>query len=71
MKYTKEELIAFIDRANTIEKLNIADDWISSHVTNQKLRDELAVELYVKSLEILNEPVLHTLQAGQCVVLLG
>ena len=55
MKYTKEELIAFIDRANTIEKLNIADDWISSHVTNQKLRDELAVELYVKSLEILNE----------------
>ena len=54
-QYTRDELIAFINRADTREKLDIASAFISKLDLPADLRDELDCEL-MGSYDMLNDP---------------
>lgn len=45
MKYTEKELYEFVWRADTHEKIVIAEKWLKSHVTDNDLFDDLMITL--------------------------
>lgn len=51
MKYTLKDLIAFVNRADSYEKLNIAEDWIEAHIQNKRIKCRLFDELITKEKE--------------------
>ena len=52
MKYTLKDLIAFVNRVDSYEKMNIAEDWIEAHVQDKKIKYRLFDELMTKEKEL-------------------
>jgi hypothetical protein len=52
MKYTLKDLIAFVNRVDSYEKLNIAEDWIEAHIQNKRIKYRLFDEIMTKEKEL-------------------
>ena len=48
-KYTRDELYAFVWRANTPQKIAIAKEWITKNVEDNGLWEDLMLALSVES----------------------
>ena len=48
-KYTRDELFAFIWRADTPEKIAVAEKWITAHVEDNGLWEDLMVALSIEN----------------------
>lgn len=55
-KYTGRELWAFVNRADTPEKIAIAEKWITKHVDDVDLWDDLMTALSMNSREYYRDP---------------
>lgn len=52
MKITEQDLWNFVWRANTREKIVIAEKWLIEHVTDNDLFDDLMVQLSIQNRNI-------------------
>lgn len=59
MKYTESELYAFVSRADTNEKIAIAEDWLTKHVDDNDLWNDLMMALSQQS-RMINAQTLKT-----------
>lgn len=48
-KYTRSELYAFVWRANTPQKIEVAKEWITKNVEDNELWEDLMLALSVES----------------------
>ena len=48
-QYSRNELYAFVWRADTPEKISIAEKWLTKHVEDNDLWDDLMVALSIQS----------------------
>lgn len=57
--YSRETLIAFINRAKTMEMLNTAEDFIRKLDLSEELREELQAEMWMRGDAILDAQYGH------------
>lgn len=62
-QYTRNQLYAFVWRANTKEKINIAEQWLKEHIDDVELFDDLMMTLSMQYRELNAQP----LQNGETV----
>ena len=62
-QYTRNQLYACVWRANTKEKINIAEQWLKEHVDDVELFDDLMMTLSMQYRELNAQP----LQNGETV----
>ena len=55
MKYTLNDLIAFVKRANSFEKLAIAEDWLTKHIKYWRYIDSLCETVMEQGLKLEKE----------------
>lgn len=48
-QYTRDELYKFVWRADTPQKIKIAEDWITKHVEDNDLWNDLMLTLSIQS----------------------
>lgn len=48
-EYTRNELLAFVWRANTPEKIRIAEKWLTANVEDNALWEDLMLALSIES----------------------